>query len=261
MSKDSASEQQLENLAAAVRRLEAEKRRAEEWVSTLERTVAAHERAGRESRAMFSAELASVSAELASVSEQLASVEVRLARTLRSRSFRIGHLLVSVVVLPLKAARSLRRRFRVVALRFYRIAQRRFPSRLMDPVQGLATRGQVAAVRRYEVLDLPGDRPVSFVDCRGMDAEDLEATWARIAKSDQPVRTVVLTDEPDFSELRNIGLSFEYIPSYRPNLPWWTDEADYARWVERRMTAIRLGYGSDDESAAVRARATPDPRS
>ena len=29
-------------------------------------------------------------------------------------------------------------------------------------------------------------------------------------------------------------------------LPWWSDEADHARWEDERLAAMRLGYGLDD---------------
>ncbi len=253
-----AQARKVENLTTAVRRLEREKRALQEWTSTLERTVVAHERVGRDREAERVAErdaheaerVAERTAHAAEVrvrSQEMAAVERRLNRTLQSQSFRLGHLLVRIAVSPVKALRWIGRRARRVAVRIYRIGQRRLPGRVVEPVQQAATRGQMATARRHEVLDLPGDRPVSFVDCRGLDDGARDATWARIAASDQPDRTVVLVDSPDFTGLRALGLSFEYLPPYRPDQPWWTDEADHARWVDERMAAMRLGYGVEDE--------------
>jgi len=232
---------EVENLAAAVRRLEREKRALQEWTATLERTVVAHEQVGRDREAERVAEVRVRT-------QELAAVERRLARTLESQSFRLGHLLIRISVSPVKALRWTRRHVRTVAVRGYRLAQRRLPGYVVDPVQRVATRGQLATARRHEVLDLAGDRPVSFVDCRGLEELARDALWARIAASDQPDRTVVLVDSPDFTDLRTLGLSFEYLPPYRPDLPWWCDEADHARWVEDRMAAMRLGYGVEDDA-------------
>ncbi|MEC9467901.1 MAG: hypothetical protein VX980_04985 [Actinomycetota bacterium] len=232
---------EVENLAAAVRRLEREKRALQEWTATLERPVVAPEVVGRDREAERVAEVRVRT-------QELAAVERRLARTLESQSFRLGHLLICIVVSPVKALRWTRRHVRTAAVRGYRLAQRRLPGYVVDPVQRVATRGQLATARRHEVLDLAGDRPVSFVDCRGLEELARDALWARIAASDQPDRTVVLVDSPDFTDLRTLGLSFEYLPPYRPDLPWWCDEADHARWVEDRMAAMRLGYGVEDDA-------------
>ena len=242
-----AQARQVENLTTAVRRLEREKRALKEWTSTLERTVVAHERVGRDREAERAAERMAHAAEVRVRTQELAAVERRLSRTLESQSFRFGHLLVRIVVAPVKALRWGRQRVRAVAVWAYRLAQRRLPGRVVDPLQQAATRGQVATARRHEVLDLPGDRPVSFVDCRGLDDAAREATWARIAASDQPDRTVVLVDSPDFTGLRDLGLSFEYLPPYRADLPWWGGKSDHDRWVAERMAAMRLGYGVEDE--------------
>jgi hypothetical protein len=115
----------------------------------------------------------------------------------------------------------------------------------VDPLQQVATRRQVAMARRHEVLDLPGDRPVAFVDCRGLTGPARDEAWARAAASDQPERTVVLTDDIDFTGLRAGGLSFEYLPPFQPGTPWWVDEADHERWVDERLAAMRIGYGVD----------------
>jgi hypothetical protein len=105
----------------------------------------------------------------------------------------------------------------------------------------------VATARRHEVLDLPGDRPVAFLDCRGLPDHARDEVWARVAASDQPARTVVLTDHIDFTGLRDLGLSFEYLPPYRAGTPWWSNEVDHDRWVKERLAAMRLGYGVDDD--------------
>ena len=74
----------------------------------------------------------------------MATPSRRLSRTLESQSFRLGHLLVRIVVAPVKALRWGRQRVRAVAVRAYRLAQRRLPGRVVDPLQQAATRGQVA---------------------------------------------------------------------------------------------------------------------
>ncbi len=227
-----------ENLASALRRVERQKRSLEEWTATLERTVTAHERVARDREAEWAAQ----SRVLA---EELAAVEKRLIRTVESQSFRIGHLLVRIAVSPVRFLRWLGRVARLVLVWAYRLAQQTLPGSLMQPLQRAATRGQVATARRHEVLDLPGDRPVSFVDSRGLSTAARDEVWARAAASDQPARTVVLTDDVDFSGLRALGLSFEYLPPYRGGTPWWSDQADHSRWVDERLAAMRVGYGVD----------------
>ena len=253
-----------ENLASSLRRVERQKRSLEEWASTLERTVTAHERVARDreaereaereadrsqwaaDRSQWTADRSQWTAESRVLAQELAAVEKRLARTLESQSFRLGHLLVRIAVSPVKFFRWLGRVVRLILVWAYRLAQRTLPGPLVEPLQQAATRGQVATARRHEVLDLPGDRPVSFADGRGLSTTARDEVWARAAASDQPPRTVVLTDDVDFTGLRALGLSFEYLPPYRGGTPWWSDEADHARWEDERLAAMRLGYGVDD---------------
>ncbi|MBI11331.1 MAG: hypothetical protein CMM55_17585 [Rhodospirillaceae bacterium] len=235
-----------ENLASSLRRVERQKRSLEEWASTLERTVAAHERVARDREADREADRSQWAAESRVLAQELAAVEKRLARTLESQSFRLGHLLVRIAVSPVKFFRWLGRVVRQMLVWAYRLAQRTLPKSLAEPLQQAATRGQAATARRHEVLDLPGDRPVSFLDGRGLSTTARDEVWARAAASDQPARTVVLTDDVDFTGLRALGLSFEYLPPYRGVTPWWSDEADHARWEDERLAAMRLGYGLDD---------------
>ena len=253
-----------ENLASSLRRVERQKRSLEEWASTLERTVTAHERVARDreaerevereadrsqraaDRSQWAADRSQWAAESRVLAQELAAVEKRLARTLESQSFRLGHLLVRIAVSPVKFFRWLGRVVRLILVWAYRLAQRTLPGPLVEPLQQAATRGQAATARRHEVLDLPGDRPVSFADSRGLSTTARDEVWARAAASDQPARTVVLTDDVDFTGLRALGLSFEYLPPYRGGTPWWSDEADHARWENERLAAMRLGYGVDD---------------
>ena len=246
-----------ENLASSLRRVERQKRSLEEWASTLERTVTAHERVARDreaereaereaDRSQRTADRSQWTAESRVLAQELAAVEKRLARTLESQSFRLGHLLVRITVSPVKFFRWLGRVVRLILVWVYRLAQRTLPGPLVEPLQQAATRGQVATARRHEVLDLPGDRPVSFADSRGLSTTARDEVWARAAASDEPARTVVLTDDVDFTGLRALGLSFEYLPPYRGGTPWWSDEADHARWENERLAAMRLGYGVDD---------------
>ena len=240
----------MENLTTSLRRVERQKRSLEEWTNTLERTVTAHERVARNREAQRETERETEreahSVEMRVRAQELAAVEKRLTRTLESQSFRLGHLLVRMAVAPVKAIRWMGRSTRRMLIVAYRLAQRILPGRVVYPLQRAATRGQVATARRHEVLDLPGDRPVAFVDCRGLSDRARDEVWARAAASDQPARTVVLTDDIDFTGLRDLGLSFEYLPPYRAETPWWSDEADYDRWVEERLAAMCLGYGVDD---------------
>ncbi|GIT00979.1 MAG: hypothetical protein CM1200mP26_26910 [Acidimicrobiales bacterium] len=246
-----------ENLASSLRRVERQKRSLEEWASTLERTVTAHERVARDREADREADRSQWAADREAdrsqwaaesrvLAQELAAVEKRLTRTLESQSFRLGHLLVRIAVSPVKFFRWLGRVVRQMLVWAYRLAQRTLPKSLAEPLQQAATRGQAATARRHEVLDLPGDRPVSFVDGRGLSITARDEVWARAAASDQPARTVVLTDDVDFTGLRALGLSFEYLPPYRGVTPWWSDEADHARWEDERLAAMRLGYGLDD---------------
>ena len=246
-----------ENLASSLRRVERQKRSLEEWASTLERTVTAHERVARDREADREADRSQWAADREAdrsqwaaesrvLAQELAAVEKRLTRTLESQSFRLGHLLVCIAVSPVKFFRWLGRVVRQMLVWAYRLAQRTLPKSLAEPLQQAATRGQAATARRHEVLDLPGDRPVSFLDGRGLSITARDEVWARAAASDQPARTVVLTDDVDFTGLRALGLSFEYLPPYRGVTPWWSDEADHARWEDERLAAMRLGYGVDD---------------
>ena len=262
----------MENLTTSLRRVERQKRLLEEWTSTLERTVTAHERVARERQVEREAEREAREAEreareaereareaereaereahlveLRVRAQELGAVEKRLNRTLESQSFRLGHLLVRMAVAPVKALRWMGRATRWMLIVVYRLAQRVLPGQVVDPLQRAATRGQVTTARRHEVLDLPGDRPVAFLDCRGLPDRARDEVWARVAASDQPARTVVLTDHIDFTGLRDLGLSFEYLPPYRAGTPWWSNEADHDRWVKERLTAMRLGYGVDDD--------------
>ena len=179
-------------------------------------------------------------------SQELAAVDRRLRRTLESQSFRIGHLIVRTAVSPVKAARWSWRLVRRVMVAAYRLGQRTLPAPLVEPIQQVVAKREVAAIRRHEVLDLPGEGPVSFVDCRGLAADVRTATYERIAGSDEPARTIVLTEDHDFTDLRELGLSFEYLPPFVGDSPWWDDVVDHERFVAERMAAMRLGYGADD---------------
>ena len=85
--------------------MERQKRSLEEWTSTLERTVTAHERLARERQVERETEREAHSVELRVRAQELAAVEKRLTRTLESQSFRLGHLLVRMAVTPVKALR------------------------------------------------------------------------------------------------------------------------------------------------------------
>ena len=278
-SAQSSTQRQVVNLAASLKRVGRQKKDFEDWAATLERTVGAHEQVAREREATRAAEIASEqaarlaeqqahaaeiaseqqahaaeiaseqathSAELRMRSQELAAVDRRLRRTLESQSFRIGHLIVRTAVSPVKAARWSWRLVRRVMVAAYRLGQRTLPAPLVEPIQQVAAKREVAAIRRHEVLDLPGEGPVSFVDCRGLAADVRTATYERIAGSDEPARTIVLTEDHDFTDLRELGLSFEYLPPFVGDSPWWDDVVDHERFVAERMAAMRLGYGADD---------------
>ena len=278
-SAQSSIQRQVVNLAASLKRVGRQKKVFEDWAATLERTVGAHEQVAREREATRAAEIASEqaarlaeqqahaaeiaseqqahaaeiaseqathSAELRMRSQELAAVDRRLRRTLESQSFRIGHLIVRTAVSPVKAARWSWRLVRRVMVAAYRLGQRTLPAPLVEPIQQVAAKREVAAIRRHEVLDLPGEGPVSFVDCRGLAADVRTATYERIAGSDEPARTIVLTEDHDFTDLRELGLSFEYLPPFVGDSPWWDDVVDHERFVAERMAAMRLGYGADD---------------
>ncbi len=231
-------DRQVENLEASLRSVELQKLALEEWTGTLERAVVAHERLAEDREVGHAAELRARS-------QELDAIEKRLTLTLESQSFRLGHLLIRTAMMPMRVIRLTVRLFRRVIVRVYRIAQLSLPSRLLAPVQQLVTRGQAATARRNEILDLPGDRPVTLMDCRGLSGAAQTEAWARVATSDQPERTVVLTDNVDFTGLRALGLSFEYLPPYQQGTAWWKDEADHKRWVNERLAAVRIGYGID----------------
>ena len=186
------------------------------------------------------------SAELRVRSQELAAVDRRLRRTLESQSFRIGHLIVRIAVSPVKVARWSWRLARRVVVVTYRYGQRSLPAPVVEPIQQVAAKREVAAVRRHEILDLPGEGPVSFVDCRGLTADVRTATYERIAASDEPARTIVLTEDHDFIDLRELGLSFEYLPPFAEGSPWWDEVGGHEKFVAERMAAMRLGYGADD---------------
>ena len=186
------------------------------------------------------------SAELRVRSQELAAVDRRLRRTLESQSFRIGHLIVRIAVSPVKVARWSWRLARRVVVVAYRYGQRSLPAPVVEPIQQVAAKREVAAVRRHEILDLHGEGPVSFVDCRGLTADVRTATYERIAASDEPARTIVLTEDHDFIDLRELGLSFEYLPPFAEGSPWWDEVGGHEKFVAERMAAMRLGYGADD---------------
>ena len=274
-SAQSSTQHQVENLAASLKRVSRQKKVLEDWTATLERTVGAHEQVTREREATRAAEIAAEEAtvlaeqaarlaeqqahaveiaseqaahcaELRVRSQELAAVDGRLRRTLESQSFRIGHLVVRIAVSPVKAARWLWRLVRRVLVAAYRLGQRTLPAPVVEPIQQVAAKLEVASIRRHEVLDLPGDGPVAFVDCRGLAADVRTATYERIVASDEPARIIVLTEDHDFTYLRELGLSFEYLPPFVEGTPWWDDVVDYERFVAERMVAMRLGYGADD---------------
>ena len=196
--------------------------------------------------AELAAEQKAHSAELRVRSQELAAVDRRLRRTLESQSFRIGHLIVRIAVSPVKVARWSWRLARRVVVVTYRYGQRSLPAPVVEPIQQVAAKREVAAVRRHEILDLPGEGPVSFVDCRGLTADVRTATYERIAASDEPARTIVLTEDHDFIDLRELGLSFEYLPPFAEGSPWWDEVGGHEKFVAERMAAMRLGYGADD---------------
>ena len=264
MSAQPPAQRQVENLAASLKRVGRQKKVLEDWAATLERTVGAHEQVAREREATRAAEIASEqaarlaeqearaaerkahSAELRVRSQELAAVDRRLRRTLESQSFRIGHLIVRIAVSPVKVARWSWRLARRVVVVAYRYGQRSLPAPVVEPIQQVAAKREVAAVRRHEILDLPGEGPVSFVDCRGLTADVRTATYERIAASDEPARTIVLTEDHDFIDLRELGLSFEYLPPFAEGSPWWDEVSGHEKFVAARMVAMRLGYGADD---------------
>jgi hypothetical protein len=196
--------------------------------------------------AEIASEQAAHCAELRVRSQELAAVDRRLRRTLESQSFRIGHLVVRIAVSPVKAARWSWRLVRRVLVAAYRLGQRTLPAPVVEPIQQVAAKLEVASIRRHEVLDLPGNGPVAFVDCRGLAADVRTAAYERIVASDEPVRIIVLTEDHDFTYLRELGLSFEYLPPFVEGTPWWDDVVDHERFVAERMVAMRLGYGADD---------------
>jgi len=278
-SAQSSTQHQVENLAASLKRVSRQKKVLEDWTATLERTVGAHEQVTREREAIRASEIAAEeatvlaeqqahaaeilaeqqahAAEIASEqaahcaelrvrSQELAAVDRRLRRTLESQSFRIGHLVVRIAVSPVKAARWSWRLVRRVLVAAYRLGQRTLPAPVVEPIQQVAAKLEVVSIRRHEVLDLPGNGPVAFVDCRGLAADVRNATYERIVASDEPARIIVLTEDHDFTYLRELGLSFEYLPPFVEGTPWWDDVVDYERFVAERMVAMRLGYGADD---------------
>ena len=207
---------------------------------------AAEQKAHAAERKAHAAERKAHSAELRVRSQELAAVDRRLRRTLESQSFRIGHLIVRIAVSPVKVARWSWRLARRVVVVAYRYGQRSLPAPVVEPIQQVAAKREVAAVRRHEILDLPGEGPVSFVDCRGLTADVRTATYERIAASDEPARTIVLTEDHDFIDLRELGLSFEYLPPFAEGSPWWDEVGGHEKFVAERMAAMRRGYGADD---------------
>ena len=207
---------------------------------------AAEQKARAAEQKAHAAEQKAHSAELRVRSQELAAVDRRLRRTLESQSFRIGHLIVRIAVSPVKVARWSWRLARRVVVVTYRYGQRSLPAPVVEPIQQVAAKREVAAVRRHEILDLPGEGPVSFVDCRGLTADVRTATYERIAASDEPARTIVLTEDHDFIDLRELGLSFEYLPPFAEGSPWWDEVGGHEKFLAERMAAMRLGYGADD---------------
>ena len=232
-------------------RLAEQEARAAELAAEQKARLAEHEQKARTAEqkahaAEFAAEQKAHSAELRVRSQELSAVDRRLRRTLESQSFRIGHLIVRIAVSPVKVARWSWRLARRVVVVAYRYGQRSLPAPVVEPIQQVAAKREVAAVRRHEILDLPGEGPVSFVDCRGLTADVRTATYERIAASDEPARTIVLTEDHDFIDLRELGLSFEYLPPFAEGSPWWDEVGGHEKFVAERMAAMRRGYGADD---------------
>ena len=228
-------------------RLAEQKARAAELAAEQKARLAEHEQKARAAeQKAHAAERKAHSAELRVRSQELAAVDRRLRRTLESQSFRIGHLIVRIAVSPVKVARWSWRLARRVVVVAYRYGQRSLPAPVVEPIQQVAAKREVAAVRRHEILDLPGEGPVSFVDCRGLTADVRTATYERIAASDEPARTIVLTEDHDFIDLRELGLSFEYLPPFAEGSPWWDEVGGHEKFVAERMAAMRRGYGADD---------------
>ncbi len=228
-----------------------QKARAAELAAEQKARLAEHEQKARTAEqkahaAEFAAEQKAHSAELRVRSQELSAVDRRLRRTLESQSFRIGHLIVRIAMSPVKVARWSWRLARRVVVVAYRYGQRSLPAPVVEPIQQVAAKREVAAVRRHEILDLPGEGPVSFVDCRGLTADVRTATYERIAASDEPARTIVLTEDHDFIDLRELGLSFEYLPPFAEGSPWWDEVGGHEKFVAERMAAMRRGYGADD---------------
>ena len=224
-----------------------QKARAAELAAEQKARLAEHEQKARAAaQKAHAAELGAEQTAHAVRSQELAAVDRRLRRTLESQSFRIGHLIVRIAVSPVKVARWSWRLARRVVVVAYRYGQRSLPAPVVEPIQQVAAKREVAAVRRHEILDLPGEGPVSFVDCRGLTADVRTATYERIAASDEPARTIVLTEDHDFIDLRELGLSFEYLPPFAEGSPWWDEVGGHEKFVAERMAAMRLGYGADD---------------
>ena len=219
---------------------------AEQKARVAELSAEREQKARAAEQKAHAAERKAHSAELRVRSQELAAVDRRLRRTLESQSFRIGHLIVRIAVSPVKVARWSWRLARRVVVVAYRYGQRSLPAPVVEPIQQVAAKREVAAVRRHEILDLPGEGPVSFVDCRGLTADVRTATYERIAASDEPARTIVLTEDHDFIDLRELGLSFEYLPPFAEGSPWWDEVGGHEKFVAERMAAMRRGYGADD---------------
>jgi hypothetical protein len=152
----------------------------------------------------------------------------RLARTVSvSRSYRLGRVIVSLVKNPARTARRLTRR---LVTRSRRYARHRLLRRAAEPSAKAARR---SPVRLY--LALGQDPPALRSFVRAV------AGYAVVTGAQPPV---VVTDNPTFSLLRNLGVILEYLPDRRT---WGRhrDEADWDRFLARRLARLQRDYGVD----------------
>ncbi|MBH0239406.1 hypothetical protein [Methylobrevis albus] len=147
----------------------------------------------------------------------------------------------------------------------------RFDRKLAAAATALVERLRPAptTVDEDDIRLMPGETRVALVTLFGVPRADvpdiLTATAATLARFD---RVVYLTDDPDFSELRRRGATFEYLPALSEittrgaGLPWARYLAErrtilVAKW--RPVQEISYGLSFDDLIAAVAAAAAETP--
>jgi hypothetical protein len=156
-----------------------------------------------------------------------------------SESYRLGRVLVSLVKNPVVTARRLTRRL-VSRSRRYAVARLRRRLRATTPPPAYRQR-----TRLYLALGQELDALRDFVRAA--------ASYGLVTAAHRPV---VVTDNPAFSLLRNLGVIIEYVPDSRT----WArhrGEGDWDRFLAARLARLLRDHGAE-RAVVVDPLDTPD---